>query len=243
MDAYQALLFEEADVIAAGAIEPDFDAATLRSFEKGDPDYNLRADEDPERAMRPFDRDRNGWVYSIGGGIITLEELDHAKARGARIYCEVGGFANLGELRSARRAGTGIERSMRKALEKAHLNPSDVDCVFADGSATIDGDEGEANAILRLFGNRQPAVTALKGGLGHMQGASSVANIAIAALSLHKGIIPPIKNLENPLQINGRSPDFVTETRERQMKAVVVNAINFHGQGHSSVVLKAYNGN
>jgi len=75
-----------------------------------------------------------------------------------------------------------------------------------------------------------------------MQGASSSANIAIAALSLHRGIIPPIKNLENPLQINGQSPDFVTETRETRMRAVVVNSINFHGQGHSSVVLKAYNG-
>jgi len=133
-------LFGEADVIAAGTIEPDFDAATLKSFEKGDPDYNLRADEDPEKAMRPFDRNRNGWVYSIGGGIITVEELDHAKARGARIYCEIGGFATLGELRNTRREGLGIYRSMSKALEKANLNPSDVDCVFADGSATIDGD-------------------------------------------------------------------------------------------------------
>lgn len=243
-DAYRTVGCGDADVVIAGSAEHDLDPVVLNSLSKGNYGYNLRADVNPATSSRPFDQGRNGWVFSYGGAGVIVEELEHAKQRGAKIYAEVSGYSMISEAGTETAAeGKGIYRSMKRAIEQAGLNPSDIDAVFADASGNFEWDQGEAAAIFKLFGTKTPAVTSVKGGLGHMQGSSSAVNVGLAALSLNKGVIPPTTNLENPLNIDGISPDFVTSPREKKSKAIVANSINYDGTGFCSLVLKAYDGN
>jgi len=242
-DSYRALGVGDSKVIIAGAAEHDLDPAVFESLIKGNYGYNTEADSNPSESVNPFDNGRKGWVLSTGGGAVLLEDLDHAKQRGAPIYAEIAGYSMLSEAGTeTAKQGRGLERSMKRALHQAQLNPSDVDAVFADASGHLEFDEGEANAILKVFGEKGPSVTALKGGLGHMQGSSSSVNVALAAHSLKAGVLPPITNLKDPLKPQGKSLDYLTEAREKKLKAVVCNSINFDGTGYASLVLKAFEG-
>ncbi|CAG9322096.1 unnamed protein product [Blepharisma stoltei] len=238
---YRAIQLEEATVMLAGSIEPELDAIWLQSLEKGNYGYNLEAEKNPEGSVKPFDANRKGWILSEGGSIIILEELEHALNRGAKIYAELAGFSMVSEAGDhTKRDGNGVYRSMRDAIRQAGLTPNDIDAVFGDASGNFDWDYGEASAILRLFGRKTPAVTSIKGGLGHMQGASSSTNVGAAAISVQQGLIPPITNLENPLSVDGVTPNFVTNVREQKLRAVVANAVNYDGSAFSSIVLKAF---
>ena len=231
-DAYRTVGFGEADVMMAGSAEHDFDALVIDSLAKGDYGLNMGVDRSPETASRPFDQGRKGWVYGIGAGCVVLEELSHALRRGAEIYAEVVGYSMLSEAGTeTAKQGSGVFRAMKRAL-KNHQ----VDAVFADASGYGDWDEGEARAIEKLFGDKV-WVTAVKGGMGNLRSASSSVNIALAAYAIKKGAIPPIRNLDKPIDVPIK---YALKPVEQKIDGVVVNSVNYDGTAFGSVVLKSF---
>src|ERR671935_2423119 len=186
----------------------------------------------PEKASRPFDKDRDGFVPGEGAGILILEELDHAKKRGARIYCELTGYAATADaFHITQPSGTGAERAMRLCLEDAGLKPEQVKYVNAHGTSTPVGDIAETKAIKSVFGDwakKGLMVSSTKSMTGHLLGAAGGVEAAFVALALHHGIIPPTINLDNP------DPecdlDYVpNEAREVRIEAAVSNSFGFGG--------------
>ena len=231
-DAYRTIGFGEADVLLAGSADHEFDSIVLDALAKGNYGINLEVNKSPETASRPFDVDRKGWVYSMGAGCVVLEELSHALNRGANIYAEVVGYSMLSEAGTqTAKEGTGVYRAMKRAT-----NGVEVDAVFADASGNGDWDEGEANAINKLFG-KKVWTTSVKGSLGHMNSSSSAVNVALAAYSLYKGVIPPTRNLDNPLNV---PINFATQPIEKPLSAVIANSVNYDGTAFGSIVLKKY---
>jgi 3-oxoacyl-[acyl-carrier-protein] synthase II len=156
-------------------------------------DHLSRRNEDPEKASRPFDRDRDGLVLGEGGGILIVEELEHALRRKARIYAEVTGFAaGFGT------TSTGLTRVLRQALVRAKLAPEAIGHINAQGNSTIGGDALEARAIAEVFGPQGPPVFAGKGALGHLGAASGSVELAASLLALQQGVLPRTVNYDNP---------------------------------------------
>jgi len=198
--------------------------------------------EEPERASRPFAVGRDGFVISEGAGIVVLEELEHARARGARIYAEVAGYgssADAHHITAPHPEGEGVVLAIERALESAGLGPSDIDHVNAHATSTPMGDEGEARAIRRVFGAHAEKllVTAPKSMLGHTLGAAGGIETAVLALTLARSLIPPTINLDE------RDPacelDIVTgSAREGRVNAAVKNSFGFGGTNASLVLCR-----
>ncbi len=198
--------------------------------------------DDPKRASRPFDRERDGFVMGEGAGVLVLEELQHAKARGARIYCEILGYGNTADanhLTAPAPQGEGAARCMRMALRSAKLNPTDISYINAHGTSTIQGDVCETQAIKTVFGDhaRVLAVSSTKGATGHMLGAAGAVEMALCAKALQNDIVPPTINYEYP------DPDcdldYVPNTaREMTVNAIVNNSFGFGGHNASIVARK-----
>jgi 3-oxoacyl-[acyl-carrier-protein] synthase II len=205
---------------------------------------SLRND-DPQRASRPFDRDRDGFVMGEGAGVITLEELDHARARGARIYAEIVGYGNTADahhLTAPSPQGEGAARCMRMALRTAGLNPSDISYINAHGTSTPQGDIAETQAIKAVFGShaKKLAVSSTKGATGHMLGAAGAVEMALCVKAIECNIAPPTINLENP------DPecdlDYVPNAaREMEVTAIVNNSFGFGGH-NASVAARKFTG-
>jgi 3-oxoacyl-[acyl-carrier-protein] synthase II len=195
--------------------------------------------DDPQRASRPFDRDRDGFVMGEGGGVIVLEELQHAKARGARIYAELAGYGNTADahhLTTPAPAGEGAARCMRMALRSAGMNPEDISYINAHGTSTPQGDIAETQAIKTVFGGhaRKLAVSSTKGATGHMLGAAGAVEMALCVKAIECDVVPPTINLENP------DPecdlDYVPgAAREMRVDAIVNNSFGFGG--HNATVI------
>jgi 3-oxoacyl-[acyl-carrier-protein] synthase II len=195
--------------------------------------------DDPQHASRPFDRDRDGFVMGEGGGVIVLEELEHAKARAARIYAEMSGYGNAADahhLTSPSPGGEGAARCMRMALRSAGLNPSDVSYINAHGTSTPQGDIAETQAIKTVFGEhaRKLAVSSTKGATGHLLGAAGGVEMALCVKAIECGVAPPTINLENP------DPecdlDYVPNTpREMEVNVILNNSFGFGG--HNACVV------
>ena len=202
---------------------------------------SLRND-DPQHASRPFDRDRDGFVMGEGAGVIVLEELEHAKARGARIYAEIAGYGNTADahhLTAPSPQGEGAARCMRMALRSAGLNPSDISYINAHGTSTPQGDIAETQAIKAVFGShaKKLAVSSTKGATGHMLGAAGAVEMALCVKAIECNIVPPTINLENP------DPecdlDYVPNTaREMEVTAIVNNSFGFGGHNASIAARK-----
>ncbi len=202
---------------------------------------SLRND-DPQHASRPFDRDRDGFVMGEGAGVVALEELDHAKARGARIYAEIVGYGNTADahhLTAPSPQGEGAARCMRMALRSAGLNPSDISYINAHGTSTPQGDIAETQAIKAVFGShaKKLAVSSTKGATGHMLGAAGAVEMALCVKAIECNIVPPTINLENP------DPecdlDYVPNAaREMEVKAIVNNSFGFGGHNASIAAQK-----
>ncbi|MFG2723701.1 beta-ketoacyl-[acyl-carrier-protein] synthase family protein [Streptomyces canus] len=180
------------DVVLAGGAEAAVTPAVMAAFAA------MRAlstrNDDPLAASRPFDRHRTGFVNGEGAGLLVLEAEEHARARGARIYCEAAGWglsADAHHLAAPDPAGVGIERAVRRALDDAEAGAEDVIHVNAHATGTVDGDAAEATALRIVFGAGTVPVTAPKGGLGHLQGAAGGVEAVATALTLHHGIVPP----------------------------------------------------
>jgi 3-oxoacyl-[acyl-carrier-protein] synthase II len=205
---------------------------------------SVRNDE-PQRASRPFDRDRDGFVMGEGAGVVVLEELEHAKARGARIYAEIVGYGNTADahhLTSPSPAGEGAARCMKMALRSAGLNPSDISYINAHGTSTPQGDVAETQAIKAVFGEhaKKVAVSSTKGATGHMLGAAGAVEMALCVKALETNIVPPTINLENP------DPecdlDYVPKTaRQMEVNAVINNSFGFGGH-NATIAAKKFNG-
>jgi 3-oxoacyl-[acyl-carrier-protein] synthase II len=199
--------------------------------------------EEPERASRPFALGRDGFVISEGAGVLVVEELEHARARGAQIYAEIAGYsasADAHHITAPHPEGEGVVLAMEQALASAGIAPSEVDHINAHATSTPMGDAGEARAIRRVFGAHTPriAVTAPKSMIGHTLGAAGGIETAFLALSLKRGVIPPTINYDEP------DPDcdldIVTgSARERRMKVAIKNSFGFGGT-NASLVLKQF---
>jgi 3-oxoacyl-[acyl-carrier-protein] synthase II len=192
-----------------------------------------RHNDDPPRASRPFDAQRDGFVMGEGAGVLLLEELEVARARGARIYAELASYASTADayhITEPAPEGAGLARAMRRALEKARLTPAAVDYINAHGTATQYNDRNETAAIKAVFGDhaRRLAVSSTKSMIGHTLGAAGGIEAAIAALAIHDGIMPPTINLTHP------DPecdlDYVPNTaRKAEIRVALSNSMGFGG--------------
>ena len=201
--------------------------------------------DDPKTASRPFDKDRDGFVMGEGSGVIVLEELEHAKKRGAQIYCEIAGYGNTADahhLTSPSPGGEGAARCMKMALRTGGLNLTDISYVNAHGTSTPQGDICETQAIKSVFGDhaKKLVVSSTKGATGHMLGAAGAVEMAACALAIKHGIVPPTINLQNP------DPecdlDYVPNTaRQMPVNAIVNNSFGFGGH-NSTIAAKKFNG-
>ena len=201
--------------------------------------------DDPKTASRPFDKDRDGFVMGEGAGVLVLEELEHAKKRGARIYCEISGYGNTADahhLTSPSPGGEGAARSMKMALRTSGLNPTDITYINAHGTSTPQGDIAETQAIKSVFGDyaKKLVVSSTKGATGHMLGAAGAVETAVCVLAIKNSIVPPTINLQNP------DPecdlDYVPNTaREMSVNAIVNNSFGFGGH-NSTIAAKKFNG-
>ena len=195
--------------------------------------------DDPQHASRPFDRERDGFVMGEGAGMVILEELEHAKARGARIYCELVGYGNTADashVTTPAPEGEGAARCMRMALRHSGMNPQEIDYINAHGTSTPAGDICETQAIKTVFGDhaRQLAISSTKGATGHMLGAAGAVEMAICAKAIQTGIVPPTINYQYPDP--ACDLDYVPNTpREMVVDAILNNSFGFGG--HNATVI------
>jgi 3-oxoacyl-[acyl-carrier-protein] synthase II len=239
-EAWRTIKMGDAKVMFAGGTEATIVPIGIGGF------CAMRAmstrNDDPKRSSRPFDKDRDGFVMGEGAGVLVLEELEHAKARDARIYCELVGYGNTADanhMTSPAPEGEGAARCMKMALKNAGLNPTDIQYVNAHGTSTPQGDVCETQAIKTVFGEhaRKLAVSSTKGATGHMLGAAGAVEMAVCVKALQNQIVPPTINLENP------DPecdlDYVPNTaRERQVDAIINNSFGFGGHNACAVAKK-----
>ena len=232
IEGYHFLQRGEADVVIAGGTESATNPVSFAAMGRLGA-LSCRND-DPTRASRPFDLERDGFVYGEGAAILILETEEHARARGAKIYAEVLGGRLTGDafhITAPDPDGDGATRAMQGAIKSAGLQPSDIDLIYAHGTSTQLNDVTETRAIKRVFGDRaySLAVTATKSMVGHLMGAAGAISALGAALTLHSGVIPPTINQEHP------DPecdlDYVpNQSRRAEVNALLVNAFGFGGQ-------------
>jgi len=198
--------------------------------------------DDPKRASRPFDKERDGFVMGEGSGVLVLEDLEHAKRRGARIYAELAGYGNTADahhLTAPSPGGEGASRCMRMALRNAGMNPEDITYINAHGTATITGDIAESEAIKTVFGEqaRRLAVSSTKGATGHMLGAAGAVEMIVCTKAIQTDIVPPTINYEVPDP--ACDLDYVPNTpREMKVNGVVNNSFGFGGHNASLIAKK-----
>lgn len=240
-EAWRIIKFGDADAIVAGGAEASIAPMGLSGF------GNMKAlstrNDAPEKASRPFDRDRDGFVMSEGGGVVILEEYEHAKKRGARIYCELAGYgisADAYHLSAPLPDGEGASRCMDMALRRASLNPSDVQYINAHGTSTPVGDICEVKAIKRSFGSHAKSgllVSSTKSMTGHLLGGAGGVELAACILALRDQVAPPTINLEN--QDPECDIDCVANVaREAKINAAVSNSFGFGGHNAALLVKK-----
>jgi len=198
----------------------------------------------PEKASRPYDRDRDGFVMGEGAGVVVLEELEHAKARGARIYGEVIGYGMSGDahhITAPSEDGDGAYRCMKAALKRAGLDASDLDYINAHGTSTM-ADTIELGAVERLVGNAASRISmsSTKSSIGHLLGAAGAAEAIFCLLAIRDNIAPATINLDNPS--TETALDLVPNTpRERRIDVALSNSFGFGGT-NASLVFQRYNG-
>lgn len=242
-EAWRAVKMGDAQVMFAGGAEAAVTDIGIGGF------CAMKAmstrNDDPKHASRPFDKDRDGFVMGEGSGVLVLEELEHAKKRGAKIYCEIIGYGNTADayhLTSPSPNGEGAARCMKMAMRQSGMKPEDVSYINAHGTSTPQGDACETQAIKTVFGEhaKKLAVSSTKGATGHMLGAAGAVEMSACALAIKNGIAPPTINYQTP------DPecdlDYIPNTaREMKIVAVINNSFGFGGH-NASIAAKKFIG-
>src|SRR5467141_1311248 len=237
-ESWRTIKFGDADIFLAGGSEASIVAIGLAGFSAMRA-LSMRNDE-PERASRPFDRDRDGFVIGEGAGIVVVEELEHAKARGAKIYCELTGYgvsADAYHMTAPPHDGGGAAHAMELALEHAQLSGDRVDYINTHATSTGLGDVAETRAIKTVFGDRAKSVSisSTKSMTGHLLGGAGAVEMAACALSIRDGVIPPTINLDNP--DDECDLDFTAHAaKERKVSVALNNSFGFGGHNATLVV-------
>jgi 3-oxoacyl-[acyl-carrier-protein] synthase II len=242
-EAWRILKFGDADIFLAGGCEATITPLGVGGFASMKA-LSCRNDE-PGKACRPFDRDRDGFVMGEGAGVLILEELEHAKRRGAHIYCEIGGYgctADAFHMTQPQPEGEGAARAMRIAMNHAGVNPDQIDYINAHATSTPLGDICETKAIKQALGDhaKKTMVSSTKSMTGHLLGAAGGVELAATALAIKHGIIPPTINLDNP------DPecdlDYVPNTaREAKVRVAMSNSFGFGGH-NATIIAKEFLG-
>ena len=196
--------------------------------------------DEPEKASRPWDKDRDGFVLGEGAGILILEEYEHAVRRGAKIYAEVAGAgmtADAHHITAPAPNGVGGMRAMKLAIDDAGLKPEDVDYVNAHGTSTGLGDVGELVAVRELFGDGHACMSSTKSMTGHLLGAAGAIEAIFSVLAIRDNIVPPTINLENPIEEVGNFNLVPNVAQKRKVDATISNSFGFGGT-NASVVFK-----
>jgi 3-oxoacyl-[acyl-carrier-protein] synthase II len=237
-EAWETIRRGDADVMLAGGVEAGIHEAIMGGF------ASMKAlstrNDDPEAASRPFDRGRDGFVIGEGGGVLVLEALEHALARGAEPLAELVGYgatADASHITLPAPGGIGAVRAALRALDKAGMAPSEIDHVNAHATSTYEGDKAELQAIRTIFGDHAPsvAVTANKSMLGHTLGAAGALEAIATILALREGCVPPTINLEDPDEL-GAGLDLTPRVATRRpLRAAVSNSFGFGGQNTALV--------
>ena len=241
-DASRLIMLGDADVMVAGGAEAAICRLGIAGFAAARA-LSTGFNDTPERASRPWDVDRDGFVMGEGAGVVVLEELEHAKARGARIYAEVLGYGLSGDahhITAPASDGNGGFRSMQAALRSAKIDPGDIDYINAHGTSTPLGDEIELGAVKRLFGDAayKVSMSSTKSAIGHLLGAAGAVESIFCCLAIDKGVVPPTLNLDNPSP--GCDIDLVPhQAKERKVNLALSNSFGFGGT-NASLVLGAY---
>ncbi|MCP5368128.1 MAG: beta-ketoacyl-ACP synthase II [Hyphomicrobiales bacterium] len=240
-DAARIIMWDDADVMVAGGAEAAICPLGVAGFAQARA-LSTNFNDTPEKASRPWDVDRDGFVMGEGAGIVVLEELEHARKRGAKIYAEVVGYGMSGDahhITAPAEDGNGGFRSMRAALKRAEMNPDDIDYINAHGTSTPLGDEIELGAVKRLFGDAAYKLTmsSTKSAIGHLLGAAGAVESIFSILAIRDGVVPPTLNLENPSP--GCDLDLAAkQAKERPVRAALSNSFGFGGT-NASLVFKA----
>ncbi|WP_207478481.1 beta-ketoacyl-ACP synthase II [Arenibaculum pallidiluteum] len=238
-DAARLIMWDDADVMIAGGTEAAVSRLGIAGFAAAralSTNFNDR----PSAASRPYDRDRDGFVMGEGAGVVVLEELEHAKRRGAKIYAEVVGYGMSGDayhITSPPDDGNGAFRSMRAALKRAGIGTDGIDYINAHGTSTPLGDEIELGAVKRLFGADIGTVSmsSTKSAIGHLLGAAGAVEAIYCIKAITDGVVPPTLNLENPSE-GCLGVDLVPKTsKEKRVRAALSNSFGFGGTNASLI--------
>ena len=241
-DAARMIMLGDADVMVAGGAESTVDRIGLGGFSAARA-LSTGHNDTPEQASRPFDEGRDGFVIAEGSGIMIVEEYEHAKARGAKIYGEITGYGMSGDahhITAPAEDGSGGYRAMQAALKNAQMTPGDIDYINAHGTSTPLGDGVECGAVKRLFGADagSVAMSSTKSSIGHLLGAAGAVEAIYATKALNENIIPPTINLETVSQ-DCHGLDLVPkEAREKNLNAVLSNSFGFGGTNASLIIRK-----
>jgi 3-oxoacyl-[acyl-carrier-protein] synthase II len=233
---------DDADIMLAGGSEAPVYEALVGAFAA------MRAlstrNDDPEGASRPFDEGRDGFVIAEGAGILVLEELEHARRRGARILAELMGYgatADAVHITLPAPGGEGGARAARRALAKANMQPTDIDHISAHATSTPEGDPAELMGFRAVFGDHAPkvSITATKSAIGHTLGAAGGIGAVAAIRAMHDGCVPPTLNLFDPDEAVADLDCTPLQSRSRDVRAALVNAFGFGGQ-NAALVLRRW---
>ena len=241
-DAARLVAFGDADVMVAGGAESPICRIAMAGFAACKA-LSTHFNDTPTKASRPYDKDRDGFVMGEGAGVVVLEALEHAQARGARIYAEVIGYGLSGDayhITAPAENGDGAYRCMRAAVKRAGIDVSEIDYVNAHGTSTPMGDEIELGAVERLFANSSGklAMSSTKSAIGHLLGAAGAVEAIFSVLAIRDNIAPPTLNLEQPSVET--SIDLVpARARERQIDTVLSNSFGFGGT-NASLILRRF---
>jgi 3-oxoacyl-[acyl-carrier-protein] synthase II len=230
-DAARLIALDDADLMLAGGAEAAICRIGIAGFNACRA-LSTAFNDTPEKASRPYDKDRDGFVMGEGSGVVMLEEYEHAKARGAKIYAEVSGYGLSGDayhITAPAEDGDGGFRAMKMALKKAGITPSDIDYVNAHGTSTM-ADGIELGAVERFLGDAAAKVSmsSTKSSIGHLLGAAGAVEAIFCILAIRDGIVPPTLNLDNP-SVETRIDLVPHKARKRAVNAAMSNSFGFGG--------------
>jgi 3-oxoacyl-[acyl-carrier-protein] synthase II len=237
-DAGRMIALGDADVMVAGGTESPINRISMAGFAASRA-LSTAFNDDPTRASRPYDKDRDGFVLAEGAGVVVLEEYDHAKARGAKIYAELVGYGLSGDayhITAPTPDGDGAFRCMTAAIKRAGISSSEIDYINAHGTSTPLGDEIELGAVHRLVGNAagRMSMSSTKSSIGHLLGAAGAVEAIFSILALRDGVVPPTINLDNP-SVDTPIDLVPHRSKKKDIDVVLSNSFGFGGTNASLV--------